>query len=351
MNTTTLRLFAVTVLFISFAGYNFIRAYDESVWFPPDPGTPPAHNVAIPINTGSSSQVKNGPLSVDTLLSTGEIVGSKIGNSGQFRLLSGSYGVLLRNDDVNTYLLLTKKDDELGTWNTLRPLYINNSTGLITMKQGLSVNAGNIKVNGQVNATKFCDQGGQHCLNLSACHVGDSLVLKSSGDWGCSSPIPAPAVDYASYIKNNCGLTVPNPGSYSLNAVLMKDGTAYDIYDKNSAYSLLAWSCNGPDSAVNSTLIESCGFSVTNPGTVSLNGVKLKNGSFYDFYDSNSATAILNWSCASPDAAISSLNNSCGLSVPNPGSVSLNNVKLQNGSYYDFYDSNSSTASLAWSCQ
>jgi hypothetical protein len=64
------RLFAIAALFISFAGYNFIRAYDESVWFPPTAGTPPAHNVAIPINTGTSSQVKNGSLSVDTLFSS-----------------------------------------------------------------------------------------------------------------------------------------------------------------------------------------------------------------------------------------------------------------------------------------
>jgi hypothetical protein len=57
-------------------------------------------------------------------------------------MLSANYGALLRNDDVNTYLLFTKKGDELGTWNGLRPLYVNNSSGLVGMNNGLSVNAG-----------------------------------------------------------------------------------------------------------------------------------------------------------------------------------------------------------------
>lgn len=92
-------------------------------------------------------------------------------------------------------------------------------------------------------------------------------------------------------------MTVPNPGSVSINAVMQKNGNAYDLYDSNSAYSLLAWECVGPDLATNNAIEAACGFSVTNPGTVSLNSVLLKNGSYYDFYDSNGATANLKWSC------------------------------------------------------
>ncbi len=75
ISKSVLRLFAIAFLLISFAGYNFIRAYDESVWFPPDPGTPPANNVAAPVNLGTKLQVKNGPLGVDTLSIAGGSLG------------------------------------------------------------------------------------------------------------------------------------------------------------------------------------------------------------------------------------------------------------------------------------
>lgn len=294
ISKSAFRLVAIAVLFMGFAGYNFIRAYDESIWFPPDPGTPPANNVASPLNTGSTNQIKNGGLAVNALLSSGEIVSYIGSGAGQVRMVGGSYGAFLRNDGINTYFLLTKPDDTLGTWNGLRPFYVANKTGMVNMNQGLTVNSGAINAKSQVNAKKYCDTDGNHCLDLSACKVGDTLMLQSSGEWGCSSKA---VIDYASYIKSNCGLTVPNPGSFSINAVLQKNGNAYDLYDGNGAYSLLAWECIGPDLATNNAIEASCGFSVINPGTVSLNSVLLKNGSYYDFYDGNGATANLKWSC------------------------------------------------------
>ena len=264
------RFLSVAVLLVGLAGYNFIKAYDESIWFPPA-GNPPTQNVAAPINVGTTTQMKNGDFAADTIV-------------------------------------------------------------------GFDA----------VHASQYCDVNGNHCLDLSSCNVGDSLVLQSSGDWGCPSP---DVVDYASYVRTNCGLTVPNPGSLSLHAVVLKNGTAYDLYDSGSAYSLLAWKCTGSDLATNNTLEAACGFSVPNPGSVSLNTVQLKNGSYYDLFDSGSATAVLKWNCTSADPKITSLNTSCGLTVPNPGSVSLNTVQLKNGSYYDLYDSGSATAVLTWNCQ
>ncbi len=46
--------------------------------------------------------------------------------------MSSNYGVIFRNDDTNTYILLTNSGDRTGTWNSLRPLTINNSTGNVT---------------------------------------------------------------------------------------------------------------------------------------------------------------------------------------------------------------------------
>ncbi len=59
-----------------------------------------------------------------------EFISTLGGGSGQFRAISGNYGAFIRNDGVNTYMpLLTNSGNQYGSWNTLRPLMISNSTG------------------------------------------------------------------------------------------------------------------------------------------------------------------------------------------------------------------------------
>ena len=48
---------------------------------------------------------------------------------GQLIAQSADYGFIVRNDNSNTYFLLTNQSDKNGSWNSLRPMYINNSTG------------------------------------------------------------------------------------------------------------------------------------------------------------------------------------------------------------------------------
>ena len=55
---------------------------------------------------------------------------------GQFRAIAGSYGWFIRNDGSNTYFLVTAVNDQYGNWNSLRPFYMNNVTGLINMENG-----------------------------------------------------------------------------------------------------------------------------------------------------------------------------------------------------------------------
>ena len=45
------------------------------------------------------------------------------------------------------------------------------------------------------------------------------------------------------------------------------------------------------------------------------------------------------------------MNNNCGFYVDNPETFSLNNVRLANGSTYDLFDGNSASATLNWRCQ
>ncbi len=57
-----------------------------------------------------------------------------------FRIAYGNYGFFVRNDGNNTYFMMTNSGDANGSYNSLRPLYINNSTGKVSMGNGLTVN-------------------------------------------------------------------------------------------------------------------------------------------------------------------------------------------------------------------
>jgi len=52
--------------------------------------------------------------------------------SNAFRMVQGNFGSFFRNDGTSTYLLLTNSGDQYGTFNALRPLTINNSSGILT---------------------------------------------------------------------------------------------------------------------------------------------------------------------------------------------------------------------------
>lgn len=69
-----------------------------------------------------------------------------------FRAVYGSYGFFIYNNGNFSYFMLTAKDDQYGTYNTLRPLYINNSTGVVTMSNGTNIK-GILNVTNTTDAT------------------------------------------------------------------------------------------------------------------------------------------------------------------------------------------------------
>ncbi|HFP1496492.1 TPA: phage tail protein, partial [Escherichia coli] len=75
----------------------------------------------------------------------GEII-SKSANG--LRIAYGNYGFFIRNDGSNTHFMLTASGDNLGTWNSLRPLIINNANGAVSIGNGLNVTGG---INGSLN--------------------------------------------------------------------------------------------------------------------------------------------------------------------------------------------------------
>ncbi|HFT5649157.1 TPA: tail fiber protein, partial [Escherichia coli] len=73
------------------------------------------------------------------LTAAGEII-SKSANG--LRIAYGNYGFFIRNDGSSTYFMLTDSGNSLGTYNSLRPLIINNANGAVTIGNGLNVTGG-----------------------------------------------------------------------------------------------------------------------------------------------------------------------------------------------------------------
>ncbi|HAV8512870.1 TPA: phage tail protein [Escherichia coli] len=79
------------------------------------------------------------------LTAAGEII-SKSANG--LRIAYGNYGFFIRNDGSSTYFMLTDSGNSLGTYNSLRPLIINNANGAVRIGNGLNVTGG---INGSLN--------------------------------------------------------------------------------------------------------------------------------------------------------------------------------------------------------
>lgn len=78
--------------------------------------------------------------------------GEYIANTANgLRIASGSIGCILRNDGSNFYMLFTASGDPNGSWNTLRPITVSNTTGLVSIGHGMGL-SGNLSVSGNITA-------------------------------------------------------------------------------------------------------------------------------------------------------------------------------------------------------
>lgn len=84
-----------------------------------------------------------------TITASGEI---RSGAANAFRAVNTKASFIIRNDGYSTYFLLTDADKPYDTYNSLRPLYINNSTGIVTMSNGTNI-GGILNVTNTTEAT------------------------------------------------------------------------------------------------------------------------------------------------------------------------------------------------------
>jgi hypothetical protein len=169
IRTSLPELFSLTFVFVSclvFAGI-------VSAWTGPTAAAP-ANNINPPINTSVSSQVKSGGLGVASLISTGEVAGTLQGGYGQFRMVAGNYGSFWRQDGATTYLLITASGDQYGSWNSLRPLSVDDATGNVSIGTQLAVT-------NSVQAVSFLytsDQSLKHNINTITDALGSVDKLR-----------------------------------------------------------------------------------------------------------------------------------------------------------------------------
>ncbi|EGH8379713.1 phage tail protein [Shigella flexneri] len=135
-NNYTIRITTATTTSVSGALTNaeFIYVSNGTSY---SPGWRRAYNTK---NKPTAADVGALPLSggalTGGLTAAGEII-SKSANG--LRIAYGNYGFFIRNDGSSTYFMLTASGDNLGTWNSLRPLTINNANGAVSIGNGLTV--------------------------------------------------------------------------------------------------------------------------------------------------------------------------------------------------------------------
>ncbi|EOK1794808.1 phage tail protein, partial [Escherichia coli] len=133
-NNYTIRITTATTTGVSGALTNaeFVYVFNGTSY---SPGWRRAYNTK---NKPTAADVGALPLSggalTGGLTAAGEII-SKSANG--LRIAYGNYGFFIRNDGGNTYFMLTASGDTLGSWNSLRPITINNTSGVVSIGNGL----------------------------------------------------------------------------------------------------------------------------------------------------------------------------------------------------------------------
>jgi hypothetical protein len=153
-----LYIITISVVLIGFAGYHFIKAYDESTWFPPETGSvPPQNNVAIPINTGSSSQVKTGNLGIgNTLGLFGDkpVVAFVNSNPAVPRWIQSA---VVSGTGASTLKFLYDRDNDGSVW--------DNAKAILQLNSGSKPSDDYAVFTNQVWATEYCDHNGDNCID------------------------------------------------------------------------------------------------------------------------------------------------------------------------------------------
>ncbi len=172
-------------------------------------------------------------MSIQPTSNRADFVGEVVSHSANaLRAVYGNYGFFIRNDGGTTYFLLTASGDKYGSWNTLRPLFINNASGAVSMGNGLSVGGGVNVTSGNIriptSSTSWIDMRNNAALSNS------SAVATSSA----SAIIRQEHADRHYFVG---GLGNSQFGFYMINKSRTANGTDANAYLQNDG----TWVCGG----------------------------------------------------------------------------------------------------------
>nr|WP_252965226.1 tail fiber protein [Shigella sonnei] len=172
-------------------------------------------------------------MSIQPTSNRADFVGEVVSHSANaLRAVYGNYGFFIRNDGGTTYFLLTASGDKYGSWNTLRPLSINNASGAVSMGNGLSVGGGVNVTSGNIriptSSTSWIDMRNNAALSNS------SAVATSSA----SAIIRQEHADRHYFVG---GLGNSQFGFYMINKSRTANGTDANAYLQNDG----TWVCGG----------------------------------------------------------------------------------------------------------
>ncbi|MEB6523831.1 phage tail protein [Enterobacter hormaechei] len=185
---------------------------------------------------GSISFNFNGAAEVRGAISAhGEIV-SRAANG--LRIAYGNFGAFWRNDGTTLYLMLTNSGDSLGNYNSLRPLYVNLTTGALQSGTPLSV-YNTITASEQITA-------------------GKEMVAGYSGPYAWAEQYKSKAPFFNSYsttnpseyhpvIKQQATVTGKNSWAFSMGTLVSGDVLSWHLHMKGSGSQDInfKWDTNG----------------------------------------------------------------------------------------------------------
>ena len=173
-----------------------------------------AANKPSPADIGA---VNKGGDTMSGTLKVGAEVQSTSANS--FRIAYGSYGTLWRNDGNNLYLMLTNKDDAYGSYNSLRPLWVNLATGALQSGTPLTVS-------NTINADKEITAGYNGAFAWVEQYKTRAPFFNAYSTSGAS--------EYHPVIKQQATIASRNSYAFSMGSLVAGDELSWHLHMKGS---------------------------------------------------------------------------------------------------------------------
>lgn len=173
-----------------------------------------AANKPSPADIGA---VNKGGDTMSGTLKVGAEVQSTSANS--FRIAYGSYGTLWRNDGNNLYLMLTNKDDAYGSYNSLRPLWVNLATGALQSSTPLTVS-------NTINADKEITAGYSGAFAWVEQYKTRAPFFNAYSTSGAS--------EYHPVIKQQATIASRNSYAFSMGSLVAGDELSWHLHMKGS---------------------------------------------------------------------------------------------------------------------